>query len=89
MSTETTAEAGAVLVNKIATAAQYGGSALAAGSGASFRIFGYTHDEWSMIGILVGMGVAVIGLLVSQAVNWYYKAQHLKLAKRNQTEFYD
>jgi hypothetical protein len=89
MSTETTAEAGAALVTKVAATAQYSGSALAVGSGASIRVFGYTHDEWSLIGLFVGMGVAVLGFLVGQAVNWYYKAQHLKLAKRNQTEFYD
>jgi hypothetical protein len=33
--------------------------------------------------------IGILGFLVNTIVNWYYKAEHLKLAKRNQSEFYD
>jgi uncharacterized membrane protein len=79
MSTETTAEAGAALVTKVATAAQYGGSG-------SALVFGLTSNEIAAYG---GLLIGVLGFLVNTFVNWYYKAQHLKLAKRNQSEFYD
>jgi hypothetical protein len=69
----------AALIQKAASTATYGGSA-----GAMY--FGYTANEIAAFG---GLFVAIIGLVVSQLINWYYKAQHLKLAKKNQSEFYD
>ena len=54
---------------KAASTATYSGSA-----GAVY--FGLTANELAAFG---GLGIAVIGLLVS----WYYKHQHLQIAKKN------
>jgi hypothetical protein len=57
-----------VEVVKVATAAQYGGSASAV-------YFGLTANEIAAFG---GLIIAVIGLIV----NIWYKHQHLKIAKQ-------
>ena len=72
-------ETGAELVSKIATAAQYGGSGTA-------MYFGLTANELAAFG---GLAVAVLGFVVNTVVNWHFKSQHLKLARRNATELYD
>lgn len=73
MSIQITAD---TIATKAASAAQWGGSASAVVSGTA-RIFGLTADEWSVIGVMVGMAVAIGGFLLS----WFYKQQHLKLAR--------
>lgn len=76
---ETTAETSAALVSKLATAAQYGGSGTA-------MYFGLTANELAAFG---GLAVAIVGFVVNAVVNFYFKSQHLKLARKNATEFYD
>lgn len=66
-------ETGTAIVQKIATAAQYGGSGTA-------MYFGLTANELAAIG---GLLVAIVGLVVSQCMNWWFKWQHLKLAREN------
>jgi hypothetical protein len=60
-------ETGGVVVAK---AAQYGGAAGA-------LIFGLSPGEWQAIGVIGGLLVGLGGFLLA----WYYKAQHLKVAK--------
>jgi hypothetical protein len=43
--------------------------------------FGFTPGQWQVIGIVSGIGIGVAGLVVKAAVDIYYKAQHLKLAR--------
>lgn len=73
-------EAGSAIVQKITSVAQYGGATVAVGSGAN-KYFGYTTDEWSIIGIFVGMAVAILGLVVGQAMSFYFRWQHLQIAR--------
>jgi hypothetical protein len=57
------------MITKAATTATYGGAGSA--------IFGgLTANEFAAV---AGVVIGVIGLLV----NWYYKAQHLALARKN------
>lgn len=44
---------------------------------------GLTLNE---IGVIIGMFVAVVGLVGQLGLTWYYKHQHLELAKRKQAE---
>ena len=37
--------------------------------------------------LLIGAGV--LGLILTQIVNWWFKREHLKLAKMNQAQYYD
>jgi hypothetical protein len=41
--------------------------------------FGLTLNE---IGVIIGMFVAVIGLIGQLGLTWYYKHQHLELARQ-------
>lgn len=59
-----------MFLEKASTAMQYGGSGVAV-------YFGFTPDQWQVIGVIGGLAVAVAGLLV----NVWFKAQHLKLAR--------
>lgn len=70
--TEPTTQAGAAVLQKTANAATYGGSGTAV-------FFGMTANEIAAIG---GLIVAVVGLIVSQAMNWWFKWQHLQIAKK-------
>lgn len=76
-----TPEAVIAAVQKATNAAQYGGSALAVGAGAD-KYFGLTTNEWSIIGIFVGIAVAILGLVVGQAMSFYFRWQHLKIARQ-------
>ena len=58
-------------VQKAAGAATYGGAGSAV-------YFGYTANEWAAFG---GLAVAVVGLLVSKAMDFYFRLQHLKIAR--------
>jgi hypothetical protein len=66
MSTAHDTAAGAVM-NKAASAATYGGSGAAV-------YFGMSANEIAAFG---GLLIAAVGLLI----NWWYKHQHLKLAR--------
>lgn len=66
-------QAEAVVV-KTATIAQYAGSAVA-------TVFGLSPTEWSVVGVIVGIAVAVLGY----ATNVWFRWQHLKLAKAKAT----
>lgn len=81
MSHEYAADAGATIVAKLSTAAQVAGPVVAVGS-ATKQYWGYTLDEWSVIGILFGIGLGLLGFVVGQTVNIYYKQQHLRLARK-------
>ncbi len=58
------------MVTKAATTAQYTGSSTAVA-------FGMTGTEWSVVGVIGGLVIALLGF----AVNWYYRAQHLAVSK--------
>lgn len=64
--------AAGTVITKAATAAQYGGSGAA-------LYFGLTANEIAAFG---GLAIAVIGFFV----NWWYKHQHLQLAKKKLEE---
>lgn len=66
MSLTDTAEA----AHKAASAATYGGSGVAV-------YFGFSPGEWQVIGIVGGLVFAAAGW----ATNFYFKRQHLLLAK--------
>ena len=67
-------------MTKTATAATYTGSAGAIVSGAvSDTVFGMTTSEWSVIGVIGGLVLAILGF----AVNVYFKRQHLLIAQQN------
>jgi ABC-type uncharacterized transport system permease subunit len=79
MSPQTT-ETGVTIVTKTATAATYTGSAGAIASGmASDTVFGLTTSEWSVVGVIGGLVIALLGF----AVNVYFKRQHLLVALKN------
>jgi hypothetical protein len=84
-----TAETVAPLALKAASGAQYGGAALAVGSGAKTYL-GFAPDEWTVIAMIAGVFVAVLGLICTQAMNWYFGMQRLKLDREKAAkEFYD
>ena len=64
---------------KAASAAQWGGAGGLVGGGMAVRVFGLTVDQWTVLGIVVGMALGVIGY----ATNVYFKRQHLRLAEKN------
>lgn len=59
-----------MIVEKVANIAIGGGSGTAV-------IFGLTPSEWSVVGVIGGLVVAVAGLVVQV----WFKNQHLKLAQ--------
>lgn len=81
-------EAGATVVAKLSSTAQVAGPVITVGA-ATKQYYGYTLDEWSLVGIFAGIALGVLGFVVGQAVNIYYKQQHLKIARQKATEFYD
>ena len=60
---------------KVASAATYVGSGTAFVSGAA-EVFGFTPAEWSVIGVIGGLLVAVVGAVV----NLIYRHKHYRLA---------
>jgi hypothetical protein len=68
------------LAIKAAALLQNGGGAVAAGSAAA-RYMGLTPDQWTIAGIIGGLVVAVLGLVLRTALDWYFRSQHLKLAR--------
>lgn len=52
-----------MITEKASAAAMYGGSTGAV-------VFGLTSSEWSVVGIIVGIVVAVAGLAVNTAFQW-------------------
>ncbi len=71
---------GAMIMGKIASATTYGGAVGAIGSGVD-TIFGLTTGEWSVVGVMGGLAIAVLGFFV----NIYFKRQHLLIAQKNAT----
>lgn len=66
-------------MSKLATGATYTGSAGAIASGmVGDTVFGLTTSEWSVIGVVGGLVIALLGF----AVNVYFKRQHLVLAMK-------
>jgi hypothetical protein len=61
----------APLIAKTANAAEKGGATVAV-------LGGLTATELAAFG---GLLVAIFGFVVNTAMNWYFKAQHLKLAR--------
>lgn len=61
-----------VMVERVAATATYGGAGSAV-------VFGMTANEIAAYG---GLAVAIIGLLVGQAVSIYFKFRHLRLAEQ-------
>jgi hypothetical protein len=59
-----------VLIEKAANVATAGGSGTAV-------VFGLTPSEWSVVGVIGGLIVAIAGLLV----NIHFKQKHLQLAR--------
>jgi hypothetical protein len=82
--TQQTAETGAaVIVGKVGNAAQLVG-------GSTALYFGFTPSEWQVIGIIGGLGIALVGMLVNVGVNFYFQHKNYKLAvKRIEHEFGD
>jgi len=77
-------EAGATAASKVASVVTYGGSASAAATGVAGAIttetvFGFTPDEWTVIGVVGGLLIGFLGF----CVNVYFKHQHLLIAERN------
>lgn len=69
-----------VAAHKIASAVQVAGTGIAVGSGSGL-VFGLTPTEWSVVGIIGGLAVAVIGVAAKTCVDWYFQAQHLNIAR--------
>jgi hypothetical protein len=73
------------LAAKAASAAQWGGTSVASVSTAALAtgqsaaadiVFGLTVNQWTVLGILVGMAFAGGGFFLT----WVYKQKHLNLA---------
>lgn len=62
-------------VQKAASAAHYGGVAVAAGGSAVLPVteyLGRSVTEWQVIGILGGLGIAFVGMALNAAINGYF-----------------
>ena len=69
---------GAAFASKKATAVTYTGSSVAVMSGlASDTVLGLTTSQWSVVGVIGGLVIGLIGVLV----NAYFKQQHLLIAQ--------
>jgi hypothetical protein len=82
------AEAGTTLATKLASTAQVAGPVLTVGA-ATKQYFGYTLDEWSLIGIFAGIAIGLLGYITNAAMTWYFRSQHLKVAQMKAGEFYE
>lgn len=60
---------------KVSAAATVGGAGAAV-------YYGLTPDEWSVLGIICGIAIGLIGLLANVGLTWWYKQQHLTLAQQ-------
>lgn len=52
---------------------------------ASKHYLGLTLDQWSLIGIWIGIATALAGL----GMNWYFQRQRIKLMSGKPQEFYE
>lgn len=66
--------------DQAANTAIYGGAVTAMTSGGTLWL-GLTSTQWSALGVIAGIVVAVVGLAVRTAVDIYFRNQHLKLAQ--------
>lgn len=70
---------GATIAGKTASAATYGGASGAIASGlASDTVLGLTTSQWSVVGVIGGLVIALLGFLV----NVHFKRQHLLIAQK-------
>jgi hypothetical protein len=60
-----------MIIEKASAAAMYGGAG-------SSLMFGLSASEWSVVGVISGIVIAVIGLII----NTWYKEQHRQIALR-------
>lgn len=74
------AETGAAVLQKVAGTVQAAGPVVTVAS-ATKQYFGYSLDEWSLIGIFVGIAMAVLGYITSQGLSFWFRWQHLKIAR--------
>lgn len=58
------------MIEKVANVAQYGGAGVAGVSGAKNLVLGLTTDEWSVVGIVVGICIGLAGFAVSTWFQW-------------------
>lgn len=63
-------------MSKAATAITYGGAGGAIASGAVDPVLGLSTSQWSVLGVVGGLIIALLGF----AVNVYFKRQHLLIA---------
>lgn len=69
---------GATIVGKTSSIATYGGASGAIASGlASDTVFGLTTSQWSVVGVIGGLVIALMGF----AANVHFKRQHLLIAQ--------
>lgn len=64
-------------ISKLASDATYIGAGISTAAATPHYVFGLSMDEWSVVGIIFGMAMAVVGL----AVNVYFKRQSLRLMR--------
>lgn len=68
-------------IEKVAKVAEGGGSFVAVTSG-TVQFLGLNHDEWAIVGIVVGIGIALCGYLTGLV----YQHLNYRLNKRKARE---
>lgn len=71
----------ATVAEKVASAAQWSGVGTAVVSGGA-KFLGLTQSEWSIVGVVGGLIVGVLGLVVNAWMTWHFKNKHYRLAER-------
>jgi hypothetical protein len=69
-----------MIVDKASEVAIGGGVGVAMTSGGALYL-GLTSAQWSAVGVVGGLLVAVVGLIVKTVVDIYFKQQHLKIVQ--------
>ena len=64
------------LTEKVSALTTYVGAGTAISSG--INIWGFTNDEWQIIGVIGGLAIGLVGLLVNTLVGSYFHWQRLK-----------
>lgn len=63
---------------QVASAAEKAAPYATYGGGGSALVFGLTANEWSVIGVISGIVIGLLGWVTSV----YFKHQHLKIARQ-------
>lgn len=71
-----------MFIEKAANTAIASGTTTAVVTGAAVKYFGMTPTEWSVVGVIGGLVVAILGLCVRTLVDIYYRERHLKLEQK-------